>query len=52
MKIQLTRNIGMLLLGTWLILWGLAGLGLSFPGLDSLLAIWAIVAGVMVLLGR
>ncbi len=50
---KLTRNIGMLLLGIWLILSGLiALLGLTFQGLPLLMAILAIAAGVLILLGR
>ena len=50
---RLTRNLGMLLLGIWLILYGLIGLlGLSFSGLGVIMAILAIAAGVLILLGR
>ena len=50
---RLTRNLGMLLLGIWLILYGLIGLlGLSFSGLPVIMAILAIAAGVLILLGR
>jgi len=50
---RLTRNLGMLLLGIWLILYGLiALLGLSFSGLPVIMAILAIAAGVLILLGR
>ena len=47
----ITRNIGMLLLGIWLILYGL----LNFVHIESggvLLAILAIVAGIFILMGR
>jgi hypothetical protein len=47
---RITRNIGMLLLGVWLILTGIRSLGGS--GLGVLLAVLAIVAGVFILLGR
>jgi hypothetical protein len=50
---KLTRNLGMLLLGIWLVLTGLIPfLNLGSPGLSTLLAILAIAAGVLILLGR
>ena len=50
---RLTKNLGMLLLGIWLIVNGLiALLGLSFSGLPVIMAILAIAAGVLILLGR
>jgi hypothetical protein len=52
MKIALTRNLGMLLLAVWLIVWGLSSFGLKFTGLEILLAILAIAAGVFILIGR
>jgi hypothetical protein len=53
MATKLTKNLGMLLLGIWLILGGLIPLlNLSFSGLGTLMAILAIAAGVFVLLGR
>ena len=54
MKIpKLTKNLGMLLLGIWLILTGLIQLlSLSFSGLGTLLAIFAIAIGVLIALGR
>jgi len=53
MRMKLTRNLGMLLLGIWLILSGLIPLlGLSFSGLGMLMAILAIVAGALILVGR
>jgi hypothetical protein len=49
----MTRNTGMLLLGIWLVLTGLISLlQLSFAGLGMLMAILALAAGVMVLMGR
>lgn len=45
-------EIGMLLLGIWLVIWGLFPLiGVSFSGLGVLLAILAIAAGVLILIG-
>ena len=50
---RLTRNIGMLLLAVWLILTGLVPLlGLSFSGLGTVMAILAVAAGVLILVGR
>ncbi len=50
---KLTKNLGMILLGVWLILNGLIVLlGFSFQGLPLLMAILAIAAGVLILLGR
>lgn len=50
---KLTRNLGMLLLGIWLILTGLIPLlQLSVPGFGTVMAILAIAAGVLILLGR
>lgn len=49
----ITNNIGMLLLGIWLILTGLLPLiRVSFAGQGVLMAILAIVAGVCILIGR
>ena len=48
-----TRNIGMLLLGIWLILSGLMGvLGGGMLTIRTLLDILAIAAGALVLIGR
>jgi hypothetical protein len=48
---KLTRNIGMLLLGIWLILSGLIPLlHFSFEGLWVVMAILAIAAGAFILL--
>jgi len=50
---RLTKNLGMLLLAIWLILTGLiALLSFSFQGLSLIMAILAIAAGVLILLGR
>lgn len=47
------NNLGMLLLGIWLILTGLIPLlSLSFSGLGTLLAILSIAAGALIVLGR
>jgi hypothetical protein len=47
------KNLGMTLLAIWLILTGLVALaGLSFNGLGLILAILALAAGILLLLGR
>ena len=51
MAIGFQRNLGMTLLGVWLVLSGLAGLvsiGLPYP----LMAVLAFLAGVLILAGR
>jgi len=48
-----TKNIGMLLLGSWLILIGLTGLlGGGILTIRTLLDILAIAAGAFILIGR
>ena len=48
-----TKNLGMLLLGVWLMLNGLIPLiHFSFSGLGTIMAVLAIIAGALVLLGR
>ena len=50
---RLTRNVGMLLLGIWLILTGLLQIAsISIPGIGIILALLAIVAGILILMGR
>jgi len=50
---RLTRNMGMLLLGIWLILTGLLQVvSISIAGIGSILALLAIVAGILILVGR
>jgi hypothetical protein len=48
---KLTKNLGMLLLGIWLIVTGVALL-VSIPIPAVLLALLAIAAGVLILVGR
>jgi hypothetical protein len=51
MALVVQRNLGMLLLAIFLVLYGLAGmvaLGLPSP----LLAVLALIAGILILLGR
>jgi hypothetical protein len=53
MEPKLTKNIGMLLLGIWLIFQGLIPLlNLSFSGIGTLMAILALAAGGFILIGR
>ena len=48
-----TKNLGMLLLGIWLIISGVVPLiNLSFSGLGTLMAGLAVVAGVLIIVGR
>jgi hypothetical protein len=48
-----TKNLGMLLLGIWLIITGLVPLlNLGFSGLGTLMAIMATAAGALILVGR
>ncbi len=50
---KVTRNIGMLLLALWLILTGLIPLlNLGFSGLGTVMAVLAIAAGVLIVVGR
>lgn len=50
---KFTKNLGMLLLGVWLILTGLISLlAFSFQGLSLVMAILAVAAGVLIILGR
>lgn len=48
-----TQNLGTLLLGLWLVLTGLISLiHLNFSGLGLIMAILALVAGFLILIGR
>ena len=48
-----SRSVGMLLLGIYLILAGLTSLfGLSFHGIGLLMGLLALLAGILLLLGR
>ncbi len=52
-KFNLTKNLGMILLGIWLILTGLIPLlHLNFEGLSLIMAILAIVSGALILFDR
>jgi hypothetical protein len=51
MAIRVTRSTGMLLLGIWLLLTGLAGLApLPIPGIVT--AVLALIAGILILIGQ
>ena len=50
---RVTKNLGMLLLGIWLIITGLIPLlNLGFSGLGTLMAILALAAGALIIVGR
>jgi hypothetical protein len=52
-KFKMTKNLGMLLLGIWLILTGLIPvLKLNFNGFPVIMEVLAIAAGVLILLRR
>ena len=51
MAIRVTQNVGMLLLGIYLILVGIGGLAaVGIPGV--LMAVLALLAGILILVGR
>jgi hypothetical protein len=52
MRVAFTKNIGMLLLGIWLILMGLVSSVPLVASLGILLSFLAIAAGVLILIGR
>jgi len=54
MNINFTNNIGMLLLGIWLIVSGVAALvpAVYFDGLRVIIALLAVLAGIFILLRR
>ena len=50
---NLPKNLGMVLLGIWLIALGLIQLfSISFSGINIIMAILAIAAGVLILFGK
>ncbi len=53
-NINVTKNIGMLLLGIWLVVSGLVAIvpAVFFVGLRVIMAILAILAGIFILLRR
>ena len=51
--VSITKNLGMLLLAIWLIIYGLVPLlHLSFSGLGTLMAVLALLAGALILIGK
>jgi len=53
MELTLTKDLGMLLLGIWLIATGIKQVvKVPFPALGTILAVLAIAAGALILLGR
>ncbi|MFZ0932248.1 MAG: hypothetical protein WAN11_26860 [Syntrophobacteraceae bacterium] len=53
MNLTLTKNVGMLLLGIWLIVTGLVQtLSVGIPAVHALLPLLAIAAGLLIALGR
>ena len=52
-KAWIMRKLGLLLLGVWLIVTGILELGvIKINGIAPLMAILAIAAGILILLGR
>ena len=52
-NMNLTKNLGMLLLGIWLIATGLLQVvTVQIPAIGTILALLAIVAGALILVGR
>ena len=52
-NMNLTKNLGMLLLGIWLIVTGLLQVvTVQIPAIGTILALLAIVAGALILVGR
>jgi len=51
MAVTVTRSAGMLLLAIWLILTGLSAL-VAFPLPGVVMAVLALIAGVLILVGR
>jgi len=52
MKIDITKNIGMLLLAIWLILMGLSLFIPAIGELNQILSVLAIAAGVLIMLEK
>ena len=50
---KLPKNLGMVLLGIWLIVTGLLRVvTIPIPALDIIMAVLAIAAGILILMGR
>jgi hypothetical protein len=54
MNINVTKNVGMLLLGIWLIVSGVVAIApaVFFDGLRVIMAILAVLAGIFILMRR
>ena len=53
LNVKPPKNLGMLLLGIWLIVTGLLQVtSIHIPAIGTILALLAIAAGVLILLGR
>lgn len=51
--VRVTKNLGMLLLGIWLVITGLIPLlSISVAGLGTIMAVVAVAAGLLILAGR
>jgi len=51
--VKVIKNLGLLLLGSWLIATGLIPLlNLSFSGLGTIMAVVAVAAGALIIVGR
>jgi hypothetical protein len=53
-SMEITKNVGMLLLGIWLIVSGVITLvpAIYFSGLGTLMAILAVIAGILILMRK
>lgn len=49
---KFTKNTGMLLLGIWLVVTGLLAFVPAIAGIEVVMAVLAILAGVFILIGR
>jgi len=50
---RVTKNLGMILLAIWLIVTGLLQVvSIAIPGIGVILAVLAVAAGVLILMGR
>jgi hypothetical protein len=52
MRVLFTKNVGMLLLGIWLVLTNLAGYVPLIASLGILINVLGVVAGILILSGR
>jgi hypothetical protein len=50
--LKLDKNLGMLLLAIWLIVTGLASLGVSFSGAGTITGLLAMASGILLLMRR